>query len=68
MNIDEAPIYRVTNEVCTDVNMFHTGMRLWIMGTGNGTLVVAIQRSGLILRKAKFVEKWLEPEDLVATM
>ena len=68
VDINQATIDRVANEVGTDVDVLHSGMQLRVVRAGDGALVVAVQRGGLVLWVTKFVEEGPEPEDLAGTV
>ena len=40
--IDKPVVHRIANEVCADVDVFHSGVGLRVVCAGNGTLVVAV--------------------------
>ena len=61
MNIDEAAINRIPDEVGTDVDMLHFGVGLWIVAAEYCSLVVAVKWGGMLLWEAEFVEQGAEP-------
>jgi hypothetical protein len=68
MDVDEVLVDRISNEMCANVDVFHAGVGLGIMGASDGSLVVAIKGGGLFLCETEFEEKGTEPKKLSSTM
>jgi hypothetical protein len=64
MDVNYATIDAVTNEMGSNVNMFHTGMRMRVVGACDGALIVTEKNGRISLGKTKFVKKRTEPNDL----
>ena len=57
VDVDESRVYSVADKMCTDVNMLHVGVGVWILYACDGALVVAVEWGGIELRKSEFIEK-----------
>ena len=67
-DINKSAVDSVMDEVSVDINVFHLGMRLGVMSACNSALVIAVEWSGKLLWKAKFMKKGAEPKGLLDAM
>ena len=68
VNIDSTRIDTIAYEVLTEINVFHAGMGMGVMGTCNSSLIVTIKNGGILLGKAKLIEEGTKPDNLAGAM
>jgi hypothetical protein len=57
VDVDESAANGVVDEVCTDVNVLHAQVGLWVMGAHNCPLVVTVKGGRVVLWEAQFLEE-----------
>jgi hypothetical protein len=57
MNINDAIVDARANEMLTEIDVFHAGVRVRVMCASDSTLVVAVKSSWLSLREPELVKE-----------
>ena len=61
VNINEAVVDCVSDEVGPDVDVFHAGVQLGVVCARDGSLVVTVQRHWVLLPESQFLEEGAQP-------
>ena len=68
MDVDGTIVDAIADEVSTNVDVFHLGMRVGVVCASNSSEVVAVKACGPRLHEAELAEQGLEPDDLSSAM
>jgi hypothetical protein len=54
--VDQVIVDTFANKVGSDVNVFHAGVRLWVMSASYSALIVTVEWGRALLREKEFLE------------